>query len=196
MKKYIIQVVFIAIVFCTIYWLFTVIEDLRNENKRLKTNQTALATGNLSNEKTYTKREFEQYMVYADSLAQSKGIKTKQIVKYIRLGLTFSDSVKIANTIKPDLDLGLDLIDDELDVRFIDVQENCYTTNVVSYPDTSIVQTQFNSDIDAFLYWEHLYTPFIKRVFKGFDKTYTGIAILRCNGDTIPILDNIKVIKK
>ena len=186
MKKYIIQVVFIAIVFCTIYWLFTVIEDLRNENKRLKTNQTALATGNLSNEKTFTQAEFKEYCRNYDSIANSRGIKTKYIEKVINIVEHITDTIYIKND-----------SNSTEDIHVFSYNDNCLSVFGISYPDSTELRYDYSNEITLFTYWSWRKKSFVKRLFNwDWSKFSSAIAVNKCSLDTIYVNDNIELIKK
>lgn len=150
-----------------------------------------------SREVVYSVEEIQTFLAAHDSATLSN-IKPKFITKYVCARLSFSDSVKIANSIRPvqDEEIVSQTIPED-DVRFINVQKECYNVNVISYKDSSIVQTDFNSDLSLILFQKYKYSTFLKRCLHWFDfsKINDSAMMLNCAGDSIPIKSNFIIQK-
>ena len=158
------------------------------EKERLKVNQTVLAMQLQANEKIYSVKEFKEYQKVADSIAKANNIKTKQIIKYVRI----HDSIFSIDTIilSPEIDMSND-------VRSFQVETPCYTIDILSLSDTNIVGVHIDYDFDLFAYWQWNHSNIFSRLINfDFGKVYRAKCINRCSGDTLKIEENINVIKK
>lgn len=137
----------------------------------------------------YTVKDFEQYKHTADSIAKANNIpKTKYLTKYIRI----TDTLIISDTIRPEKDY---ILTEEC--RVINYANPCLNLEVVSMLDTNIVTAKINYDIFVFDYWKYSYSPFVKRLWKfDFSKINEIKVVNACSGDTVKVIDNIKIIKR
>ena len=141
----------------------------------------------------YTVADFKKYQHVADSLALLKVVpKTRYLNKYIHL----KDTIRIHDTVvNGDYEVpGPPL--EESDIRFISVSKPCYSLTAICYPDTSIVDLMLNNDIQIFEYWHHAVSPFIKRVWKWNFSKVNEVKAINCNGDTMNVIDNIRIEKR
>jgi len=200
MKKYIIIIAAFLLLITSNVILWKWLSNVQEENSRLRINQTILATNASADQKVFTQKEWDKFNFYADSLANSLGIKTKQLNQYYRLYIYYKDLVKVSNTYTPPVP------DEEIasqnepesaqDVRYFQVNKECWSITGVSTKDSTTLNPVFNSNVSSFFYWTWENKTFIKRIFKGFDKNYSSISVLECNNDTLKTLENIQIIKK
>lgn len=169
-----------------------------SKDKEIKQSNSNQISGDVSREVVYTVEEVQQFLADHDSSILAT-IKPKIIKHIIKAELNYEDSQKIANKFNnPDYYIDTNKYDSDVDVRFIDMIDKCQAVNVVSFPDTSIISTHFNSDILTIMFEQYKYNTFIKRILHwfNFSKYNDCITILECSGDTLKVEKNIKVIKK
>jgi len=88
-------------------------------------------------------------------------------------------------------------IDMSNEVRSFQVENPCYTIDVLSLSDTNIVGVHIDYDFDLFAYWQWNHSNIFSRLINfDFGKVYRAKCINRCSGDTLNIEENINVIKK
>jgi hypothetical protein len=168
--------------------MYKLFQSEKSEKERLKVNQSILAMQLQANEKIYTVKEFQEFQRVADSTAKANNIKTKQIVKYVRI----HDSIFSIDTviISPEIDMSNE-------VRSFQVVNPCYTIDVLSLSDTNIVSLNYQSDLNLFIYWKFEKESFIKRLLNwNFDKIYSAKCLRNCDNSELKIEENIQLIKK
>lgn len=200
MKKYIIIIAAFLLLITSNVILWRWLTKTQEENSRLKVNQTTMAMNAAADQKVFTQKEWDKFNFYADSLANSLGIKTKQLNQYYRLYIYYKDLVKVPNTFIPPVPdeeyVAQNEPESAADVRYFKVDKDCYSITGISTKDSTTLQPIFNSNVSSFFYWTWENKTFIKRIFKGFDKIFSSISVLECSGDTLKTLENIQIIKK
>jgi hypothetical protein len=169
-----------------------------NHNKSdFKQSNSNQITKDSSREVLYTTEEVHQFLQDHDS-AILANLKPKYIDRLIKLKLTYSDSVGIANYFKPKEILpDSEYSNIDYDVRFFDVEKDCYKISGISYPDTTILQTDFSTEITTVLYVKYKYPTWFKRLTHLCWSNYNDcISLMNCNGDSLNVQNNIKVIRK
>ena len=162
-----------------------------------KESNSNLIAQDSSREILYSTEEVQALLADHDSALLSK-LKPKTIYRVLKLKLDHSDSVRIANYFKPEQTIEQDLlIDTNYDVRFFDIEKDCYTINGVSYPDTTIINTNFSTEITTVLYQKYKYDTFFKRLIHLSWKSYNdAVSIMNCNGQELKVQNNIQVVRR
>jgi len=167
----------------------------RLEQSRLLNNQTALAKGILSMQKTYSRSEFKEYYPEFKRLLSEYGIKINKVDHYIQTSYNLVDSPIVSHYTR---------IDSFPDTRFFTVYDNCYEISGISYKDSIITQAfrhdtlstflyrQTNKDIFfAFRWWHKVWDG----IFYNDGWHYKAITVSSCNNDTLQVNDNVKIRK-
>jgi hypothetical protein len=168
-------------------------QKYKEEKTRLLANQTILANGISSLQKTFKPVEFKEIYGELKSMLAEYGIKIKQVDHYIQTSYNFVDSPIVSHYTR---------VDSFPDTRFFTIYDNCYEISGISYKDSIISQALRHDTLSTFLYrqtnkdifplfrwWHKLWDG----VFYYDAWKYKAITISSCNNDTLSVNDNVKV---
>lgn len=181
MKKYL----FIAIIIlvAAIATLSAILTKQIREKNRLKNNFDIEASGRFEEMQTLTKSELKKYHADMVKTLAEHGVKAKQIENIVNIRYHYIDSTIIKDT--------LIKIYDTTKNRFtkqFEIADKCFSMKGFVYDSNIVIKERsFKDSILISLYKKR------KCLFKR--PVYKAIAISSCSGDTLQILNNIKIQK-
>lgn len=174
----------LVIMFSTLYGVFKLYQNEKEERKRFSNNMVALITDK-SRQQELTANELKKLYPMYDSLANELKLKTKYITNIIDTRYRFKDSIITSTVLKKD---------SISEKSFFTIKEKCYNfSGFIKRDSISFTNKEFNDNLTTFLYkdWDKKYLWGLIKV----KPHYKAMVYSECMQDTISVINNIKIKK-
>ena len=188
MKKKIIQIVVYIVVVGLLALFFSLWRMERKEKNRIKENFDIEISNEKERLQTLTLSEFKKYYEAEIETLKQHGIKSNQVENIVQIRYNYKDSL-IPKTQLVFKDTLIEYFDTSFVVTFseFDIESKCNIVKGYILSDSIVIQSIETTDnLLISLYKEKRKCIFGKRKVKA-------IAISECKGDTVTILNNLKV---
>ena len=181
MKKYLF--IIIAVLLLAVGILTAVLISVSKEKNRISENFKVEVTGQMSELQTLTKQELKKYHSDITSELKKFGIKAGQVTNIVNVKYNYRDTL-----IKKDTLIYVYDTISNISIADFHINDNCVSiSGCVQNSNIYVTDYSHNDSLLIALYKKR------KCIFKK--PIYRAIAISSCSGDTLQILNNIKIQK-